>query len=190
MLRTLLAMLLAFALAVPARADEPSTDEPMPKQPAVEQAPATTATTAAPATPAPAEPAPAATAPATQVAAPKLAPDGTVDEIIPNPPKKYAFAFGGAALGCLLIGGILGGVALQRSNEQSGNVAMPPLYTHDLQQRGTLGTNLATSSYVFFAAGAALAVTDIVLWYETFRKPRVVKRTPEGVTMNTSGGKL
>jgi hypothetical protein len=182
MLRTVLASLLTLSLAMAqARADEPPGDEPMPKQPAGEPAPSTPPA-AAPA-PAAQEAPPAAAAPAAPAAPAPAASSNTLatdEEVIANPPKVYALGFGGAALGALAIGTILGGIALSRSHEQEGNTSMPPLYTHDLNNRASQGSSLATSSYVFFAAGAALAVTDIVLWYETYRKPRVMKRTSEG----------
>jgi hypothetical protein len=190
-MRILLVIGLAAALLAPAHADEPAgqkqpveTDEPPPAQPAPAPSAPTAPETAAPAPttePAPAAPAPAAPAP---VAAP-AAPDEMVT--IPNPPKRYALAFAGAAAGCFVLGGILGGVALSREDEQNGNPANPPLYTRDLQDRGSAGKSMATSAYVFFGLGAALAVVDVVLWIETFRKPRSVKRslaaslTPAGV---------
>jgi hypothetical protein len=199
-------MLLTAALLCPvaaARADEPTGDEPMPKSPAGAPAATTPATTtpaaSTPATTTPAAtstpaattaaPAPAQTAPASVPAAamPKVGADGLVEEIIPNPPKVYGWAFGGAAVGALLIGSILGGVAHAYANEQEGSVSHPPLYTNNLRDRGKTGAATAATGYAFLAIGGALAVTDVVLWYEIFRKPRTVKRTPEGVVVPPPG---
>jgi len=98
-----------------------------------------------------------------------------------NPPRVYGFAFGGAALGSLALGAILGVWLSARAGNQEGNASAPPLYTRDLRDEAGQGRALATSAYVFLGVGIALAVTDVVLWYEIYRKPRVIKRTPEGV---------
>jgi hypothetical protein len=180
MLRTA-PILLGLLLALPAHAEEPPSDEPMPQ---AKSAPAA----AAPAPAAVAAPAPAAAAPAPVAAAPaKANTDGTVEEIIPNPPKKYALAVGGAAVGSLALAAILGGVALGKSSEQEGNTGMPPVYTPDLRDSGSQGRALANTSYVFIGVGLALAITDVALWYETLRKPRTIRRTPDGTIV--SGGK-
>jgi hypothetical protein len=189
MLRTA-PILLGLLLALPARAEEPPSDEPMPQaQPAKSAQPAAAAPAPAAAAPAPAAaaPAPAAAAPAasTPGAVTKVNADGSIDEVIPNPPKVYALAVGGAAVGSLALSAILGGVALSRSSEQEGNTSSPPLYTRDLRDSGDQGRAMATTSYVFLGVGVALAITDVVLWYETYRKPRVIRRTAEG---NLAGG--
>jgi hypothetical protein len=121
-----------------------------------------------------------------QPAAPTAA--STDEEIIPNPPKSRAIIIGGVAAGFLLLGGILGGVAKSRADEQTGNAANPQLYTPDLQSRAGEGNTLATTGYIFLAVGGALAIVDAVLWVETLRKPRTVPRskmanifTPAGV---------
>jgi hypothetical protein len=109
------------------------------------------------------------------------------EEIIPNPPKKYAIAVGGAALGLWVVGGILGGIALGKSNAQEGNPADPPVYTSGLADEAKTGASLATASYVFFGLAAAATIVDAVLWYEALRKPRTIKKaahlqlTPAGV---------
>jgi hypothetical protein len=109
------------------------------------------------------------------------------EEIIPNPPKKYAIAVGGGALGLWIIGAALGGAALAKSNAQEGNTAMPPVYTPGLADDAKTGASLATASYVFFGLAAAATIVDAVLWYETLRKPRTIKKaaqlqlTPAGV---------
>jgi hypothetical protein len=191
MLRSLL---LALLIATPLHAQEGG-DEPMPSQPPAKEAPAAateapaaapaapaTAAPAAPATAAPMAAAPATAAPAaTASAAPAEA--AAVEEVIPNPPRVYGFAFGGAALGSLALSAILGGVALSRSGEQNGDVSNPPVYTQNLRDSGDQGRALANTSYVFLGLGIALAVTDVVMWYEIFRKPRVVKRTADGVVV-------
>lgn len=92
-----------------------------------------------------------------------------VQQNVAPPPKVYGWAFGGAAAGCLVLGAVLGGVALADSNAQNGNAANPPVYTHSLQKQGSQGAALATSAYVFFGVGAALAVIDGVIWFETLR---------------------
>jgi hypothetical protein len=145
-MRTLTVLLLIGSLSSPALADGP--DEP--KQ------------TAQPA-PAPA-PAPAVVAPASS--------SSSTTEVVKNPPKVWAWAFGGAAIGSIILGGALGGAALARSNEQEGNPANPPLYTKQLQKNANEGEALATAGYVFIGVGAALAVVDAVIWYECYRKPR------------------
>jgi len=182
MLRTA-PILLGLLLALPAHAEEPPSDEHMPKaQPAKTAEPAAAAPApAVAAAPAPAVAAPAAAAPS------KVNADGSVEEIIPNPPKKYALAVGGAAVGSLALAAILGGVALGRSSDQNGNTAMPPVYTPDLRDAGSQGRALANTSYVFIGVGLALAVTDVALWYETLRKPRTIRRMPDGTVV--SGGK-
>jgi hypothetical protein len=153
--RTLL--ILVVFHAVWARADEPAPAPP---------APPPTASPAAQPAPIPAEPAPAA---------PPLPGAISQEETIPRPHKKWGFIFGGAAVGALVLGGALGGAALSRANEQSGNPANPPLYTRDLKQRAEEGKNLAASAYVFFGVGAALAIVDAVIWFEALRKPQVRK---------------
>jgi hypothetical protein len=184
MLRTA-PILLGLLLALPAHAEEPPSDEPMPQ--AKSAAPAAAATPA-PAPAAASAPTPAVAAPAPVAAAPsRVNADGTVEEIIPNPPKKYALAVGGAAVGSLALAAILGGVALGKSSDQNGNTAMPPVYTPDLRDAGSQGRALANTSYVFIGIGLALAVTDVALWYETLRKPRTIRRTPDGTVV--SGGK-
>jgi type IV secretory pathway VirB10-like protein len=174
-MRQVLALLIVTALVRPlwaAGPDEPrSTDDPG----APAAAPAAPAPTPAPA-PAPTVVEPAAPAPAPVVVA---APTGKreIEEVEPNPPKKLAFIFLGAAGGTFLLGAILGGVAFSRAGEQTGDPANPPLYTPDLQSHAGEGRALAIAAYTFFALGSALAIIDAVLWFEALRKPRVIKRT-------------
>jgi hypothetical protein len=177
MLRFLITV--GMLLALPAHADEPPGDEPMPG--AAQPSPAASAEPSAAAQPPPAaQAAPAAqSAPAAAVAAPSVA----SEEVIPNPPRVYGYAFGGAALGSLALSAILGGVALSKSSEQEGNPSNPPLYTRDLRDSADQGRALADTSYVFLGLGIALAVTDAVLWYEIFRKPRVIKRLSDGTVV-------
>jgi len=179
-MRKLLALLIVVALARSARAQEGGPDEPRPtEQPAPTTPPATTPPAATtPTTPPDGTAPPAATTPPS-MAMPVGAPSGKkeVEEIEPNPPKKYAIIFGGAAGTCLLLGGILGGVAMARASEQSGDASNPPVYTKDLQSRAGEGQSMANAAYAFFGLGAALAIVDAVLWFETLRKPKVIKRT-------------
>jgi hypothetical protein len=185
MLRSTPLLLLMFALVRPVHADE-TQDEPMPKPstpPAAVSAPAPTPAPVVVAAPA----APIATAQPTS--SPKVGADGLIEEVIPNPPRVYGYAFGGAALGTLAIGAIMGGVAWSKSNAQEGDASNPQLYTKDFQDDAATGKNLASASYAFLAVGAALAVTDIVLWFEIFRKPRVLRRTPEGIVVPGPGAK-
>jgi hypothetical protein len=111
--------------------------------------------------------------------APAGAPPGDAnnkEEVIPRPARKWGWAFGAAALGTLALGGVLGGVALARADEQGGNPSAPTYYTQALLDRGNQGKALADSAYAFFALGAALAVVDVVLWIEILRKPTVRRR--------------
>jgi hypothetical protein len=197
MLRAVLTLCLASALTSPVRADEPPAgppptfDEPTPKSP--ETPPAQTQAPAPPAppqveTPPPAPPAPPPPAPPPAASnAPKVGSDGMIEEVIPNPSKKWGLAFAGAAAGAFVIGGILGGVALSRSDEQSGNPSNPPIYTKDLQDRGREGETLAKTSYAFFAIGGILAIVDAVMWYEALRAPRVVRRPAVATTITPQG---
>ena len=128
----------------------------------------------APVEAAPVEPAPApiatpapAPAPVVVVVAPAPAPEAKVD--FPRPSYKLCIAMGGAAVGALIIGGVLGGVAKSREDEQNGSVASPTLYTAELQDRGKQGSTIAIAGYVFIGIGAALAVADVVLWIERLR---------------------
>jgi hypothetical protein len=98
-----------------------------------------------------------------------------MEEVVPRPSKKWPIAFGGAAVGVLIIGGALGGAALARANEQNGDAKAPPLYTQDLHDRGEQGKTMAVASYAFLGIGAALALVDAVLWYEALRKPQLKK---------------
>lgn len=100
---------------------------------------------------------------------PRRAPD------VPRVSKKWGWAFGGAAVGCLVLGSVLGGIAYSRSGEQEGNPANPMLYTPGLQQRGTEGAAMAGAGYGFIGVGVALAIVDAVIWYEALRKPQVKK---------------
>jgi hypothetical protein len=115
------------------------------------------------------------------------APADEEQEILPNPPKRYPLAVLGVAAGCYLMAGILGGVALDRANEQEGNVKSPPVYTPTLRDHATEGKNLATAAYVFLGVGAAVTIADAVLWVEALRKPRTWRRkvatvlSPEGI---------
>jgi hypothetical protein len=115
-----------------------------------------------------------------------------VEEVIPNPSKKWGLAFAGATAGVLIIGAALGGVALSRQDEQNGNASSPPLYTKDLQDRGNQADAIAKSSYAFFTLGAILGVVDAVLWFEALRKPRTMKRPAGSVasTLSPSGLKF
>lgn len=101
------------------------------------------------------------------------APAGQV-QTLPRPSKTYGFAFGGAALGCFALAGVFGGIAVVDANAQNGNVAMPPVYTEGLQKRAGQGQALASAAYAFIGIGAALAVIDAVVWFETLRKPREI----------------
>jgi hypothetical protein len=108
------------------------------------------------------------------------------EEIIPNPSKKWAIGFGGAALGLWLLAAATGGGALALSNSQQGNPANPPVYTAGLADDAKTGASLATTAYICMGLAAALTVVDAVLWYETLRKPRTLKKasielTPAGV---------
>lgn len=171
MLRSAPVLLIGLLLALPAHGDEPPSDEPM-HAPNAQTAPA--------AQPAPAAPAAQPAVAAQPAATAQPAAVGVSEEIIPNPPRVYGYGFGGAALGSLALGAILGGVALSKSNEQEGNPSSPTVYTRDLRDAGDQGRSLAVGSYVFLGVGIALAVTDVVLWYEIFRKPRVIRRNPDG----------
>ena len=173
-MRSLLALLFVTTVFGAARADGP--DEPRNADAPAAAAPATPAPAEAAPAPAPAQVVAPAPAPAPVVAAPAAA-TATGGEILPNPPKIYGWAFGGAALGSWLIGGILTGVASARSSEQEGNVNNPPLYTKGLQDRAAEGKTLATTGYVFIGLGAALTVVDAVLWFEILRKPRTTQKS-------------
>ena len=177
-MRSLVALSLVAALAAPAFADPPPADGPPPTftdEPAQTDAPAKAA---------PAPVAAPAAAPAPAPSTPAMDPG---DEVIPNPPKIWALSFGGAAVGCLLIGGILGGVALSRAGEQEGNVHSPSFYNQALKDNADQGGTLATTSYVVFALGAALAITDVVLWFETYRTPRRIHRSMAATTFSPAG---
>jgi hypothetical protein len=94
-------------------------------------------------------------------------------ETVPNPSKKWGWAFGGVAVGSFILGGALGGAALARSNEQAGNPMMPELYTDAVRRRGEQGNDLASAGYTFIGLGVVAAVVDAVIWFEVLRKPRV-----------------
>jgi hypothetical protein len=98
------------------------------------------------------------------------------EEVTPNPPKKWGWAFGGVAVGSFILGGALGGAALARSNEQAGNPMMPELYTDAVRKRGEQGSELAAAGYTFIGLGVVAAVVDAVIWFEVLRKPRRVQR--------------
>jgi hypothetical protein len=98
------------------------------------------------------------------------------EEILPNPPKKWAIAFGGAALGMWLLAAATGGGALGLSHAQEGDPANPPVYTAALADDAKSGAALASTAYAFMGIAAALTVVDAVLWFETLRKPRVLKK--------------
>jgi hypothetical protein len=208
-MRVLLAVVATMALTLPARAqpappEGSSFDEPMPKAspapaneaPKSPPPPQTETQAPPPQTQTQTQTQTQAPTPTTQAQAPtlnpnqRLTPDGYIEETIPNPSKKWGLAFAGAAAGCFVLGGILGGVALSREAEQTGNPAKPPLYTTELLERGKQADTLAGTAYGFFALGAALVVVDVVLWIETFRKPRVIRRPASEVTMTPSGAKL
>ncbi|MFI5288670.1 MAG: hypothetical protein ACHQ17_03435 [Polyangia bacterium] len=93
-------------------------------------------------------------------------------QTLPKPPKVYGWAFGGAAAGCFVLAGVLGGIAVADASAQNGNVQMPPVYTSGLQKRAGQGQALADAAYAFIGVGAALAVVDAVIWFEILRKPR------------------
>jgi hypothetical protein len=98
-------------------------------------------------------------------------------QTLPKPPKVYGWAFGGAAAGCFVLAGVLGGIAVADANAQNGNVQMPPVYTSGLQKRAGQGQALADSAYAFIGVGAALAVVDAVIWFEILRKPHAAGTT-------------
>jgi hypothetical protein len=156
-MRGLVALFVVAALARAGHADGP--DEPRPSPQATPQ-------------PLAATPQPLSATSAT--AAPT---GGEVEEVVPNPPRLRAILVGAAAGGLFVIGGALGGAALSRASEQTGNAANPQPYTQALADRGAEGQSLAIAAYFFFAAGAAVAIADAVLWVETLRKPRTIKRS-------------
>jgi hypothetical protein len=160
-MRFFLVLLMVATVSPAARAEGP--EEPR------RDAPPAAAPT--PAQPAAAQPAPAQPAPEAAVAPTA----GDKDVTVTRPSKKWGWAFGGAAVGCLLVGSILGGVAYGRSGEQEGNPASPMPYTEGLQQRGSEGQAIAGAGYAFLGVGAALAIVDAVIWYEILRKPQVKK---------------
>jgi hypothetical protein len=174
-MRGLVALLVVAALARAGRADGP--DEPRLTPPAtpVEVTPQPQSA----AQPQSATSAPTVAAqPQSVTPAPTVAtPSGDAEEVVPNPPRLRAIIVGAAAGGLFVIGGALGGAALSRASEQTGNAANPQPYTQALADRGAEGQSLAIAAYVFFAAGAAVAIADAVLWVETLRKPRVIKRS-------------
>lgn len=106
------------------------------------------------------------------------APAGQLEEVeIPNPPKKWAYAFGGAALGLWLVAAGTGGGALALSSAQEGNVASPMPYTQGLADEVNSGKTLAAVAYAFIGLAGIVTIVDAVLWYECFRRPR--KEAPQ-----------
>ena len=106
-------------------------------------------------------------------------PASTTEETIPNPSKKWGWAFGGVAVGTLAIGIGLGGAAAARGAEQEGNAANPVVYTEALKKRGTEGATMADAGYAFIGIGLVTAVIDAVIWYECLRKPRTRTRVAQ-----------
>jgi hypothetical protein len=98
-------------------------------------------------------------------------------DVLPNPPKKYAWALLGGAAGSLVIGISLGAVALGRSSEQNGDPSMPPIYTSDLHDRGREGQAMSIAAYAFITFGIVLGVLDVIMWFEVLRKPRKMETT-------------
>jgi hypothetical protein len=101
------------------------------------------------------------------------APASTSEEAeIPNPPKVWAYAFGGAALGLWVVAAATGGAALGLASAQNGDPTNPMPYTQDLASQADTGKTLATTAYAFMGLAAAVTIVDAVLWYECFKKPR------------------
>jgi hypothetical protein len=124
-----------------------------------------------------------------QQAAPAAAtaptPAATQEEVvIPNPPKIWAYAFGGAALGLWLVAAGTGGGALALSSAQDGNAASPMPYTQGLADDANTGKTLAVTAYAFIGLASVVTIIDAVLWYECFRKPRTMEKetTPKSAS--------
>jgi hypothetical protein len=121
------------------------------------------------AAPAPAQVPPAATAPTP-------APTAEPEETIPNPPKVWAYAFGGAALGLWVIAAATGGAALGLASAQNGDPTNPMPYTQSLANDADTGKTLAATAYAFIGLAAVATIVDAVLWYECFKKPRKLEK--------------
>jgi hypothetical protein len=113
---------------------------------------------------------PAATAPTPAAAAAQQ------EEVIPNPPKVWAYAFGGAAVGLWVIAAATGGAALGLASEQNGDPTNPMPYTQGLADNANAGKTLAATAYAFIGLAAVVSIVDAVLWYECFKKPRKLEK--------------
>jgi uncharacterized membrane protein len=151
----------------PRATPEPATTTPPPTGPATTAPPSGSTPSTAPTALPPPQPTVAVSATGSR----------EIEEVVPNPPKSRAIIIGSVAGGCFLLGAVLGGVAFARAQEQSGDATNPQLYTAELAAKAGEGKALAISAYVFFAVGGALAIADAILWVETLRKPRTIKRT-------------
>jgi hypothetical protein len=161
---------LVTALAAPARADGP--DEPKQTEPQAQ----------------PQQAAPPSPAPSIDLNA---SGQKVIEETLPKPKALYGWAFGGIAVGTLVLGVALDGAASARAKEQNGDPNNPPIYSQHLHDRGVAGKQMATAGYVFLGVGALATLIDAVLWFEVLRKPQVVKRTvstrPRSIAFSTAG---
>ncbi len=179
-LATMVAMLAATSSS---RADEPApgappTEVPSPTAPAVEPTPLDPAVRTDPSASAspsasPAQPvvAPDAAPVHQPVAAPVVEREKDPKDEVPRPSGKLVLGLGVGGAVLLVTGIVLGSLAKARSDEQEGNPDAPPLYDESLASRARQGDRLATAAYVMFGVGGALAIADVVLLVERYRKP-------------------
>ena len=170
-MRSVLVLFLISALVGIARADGPEEPRATPENGAAAQ-------------PAPAAQAAPAPAPAA-VAAP--APKKDDEEIVPNPSKKWGFAFLGLAGGAFVLAAATGGAGAAIASGQQGNVASPQPYTKDLQSQAATGQALSTAAYAFIGIGAAFAIIDAVVWFECLRAPKRVKKSVATIDFTPAG---